>query len=869
MSKTPPQPPKSIGPYEIISPLGLGGMGQVYRAHDSRLNRDVALKLLPPEYSSDPVRKHRFEQEARAVAALNHPGILSIYDVGDGWMVTELIEGETLRKAELTILQAIDVGAQIAEALAAAHEAGITHRDLKPENILLTPDGRTKILDFGLAKISDPQETAPRKPEDVRTVTNPGIPLGTPGYMSPEQVRGQPVDHRADIFSLGVILYELLSGKPAFEGPSAVEVMHAIVAEDPAELPDSIPDGLRRIVKRCLEKKPAMRFQDARDLAFALRSFGSLTASAKAAAAPPRRTLAWPLAAAAGVIAMAALVFALSRSSETLDTSNYKFQPFAFTQDQEYGGAWSPDGGSIAFVQQSPDGTHLMVQSLDAPGPTQLATAANPQPVWGPDGSRIYFLSRGGVAAVSAAGGQPERILPNATAFHISRDGKSLAVWRGTRSEDQGVHYSVWISSPPGADPVEYKPAPFAVRTPFTPVYLQFSPDGKQLFLSMYTDNGAETWLLPFPAGSGQPRRIFQKVPWNRPVAVSWMADSRRIVLAGNPAPATSEQLWLADTQSESMTRIMTWPEGGQTTPSVSPDGKRLLFAHVRRDRDIVELPLDGAPPRTLLSTNLAEFSPSWSPSGTEYAYVTRQNGSEELWVRSAQGNLARPVVTAKDFPTLEALLSPVFSPDGTRIAYTALLAGGGRRRSLAISPSTGGTPTVIADGYAPSWSPDRGSIAFLWIKPDGSIPVAVTRVGSGQQPREVIPPSFGVGAPEWSPSGEWIAVSDSRGVELVSPDGATHRMLPNLNSPALAWSRDSKTIYGLAYTSEPPALMALDLRTEAVRKIAEYKLGFQPLLETTYTGSIRLSLSPDGKSLATGTASNQADLWILDGFAK
>jgi len=894
-----PTPPQKVGPYEIIGPLGSGGMGQVFRARDPRLNREVAVKMLPPEYSADPMRKQRFEQEARAIAALNHPGIVSIYDVGDGWMVTELVEGETLRaalqKGELTLLQIVDVGAQIAEALAAAHETGISHRDLKPENVLLTPDGRTKILDFGLAKIVTPA-SAHQNPQNRSTLTNPGVPTGTPGYMSPEQVRGQESDYRSDIFSLGLMLYELLAGKPAFQAESAVEVMHAIVAAEPAELPDSVPDGLRRIIKRCIEKKPAQRFQSARDLAFALRSFAGLTASAKSApsasgqpAPTARRHWLWPVISAESIAAAIVFAFLWLRQAPPTDVSSYQFHPFAFTENREFSGVWSPDGQSIAFVEQSsregPQAAHLMVQSLDAPVPTELAaTSAQPQPVWSSDGNRIFFLAFGGgpgtgVFAVSRAGGKPELVVNNASAFHVSRDGKILALWRRTENEGR-QRFSVWVSSPPGAEPVEYKDGP-SVRTPFTPVYLRFSPDDKSLYLSMYTDAGAELWLLPFPAGSGRPRRIFEKVPWNRPAAASWMPDSQHLVLAGNPAPITGATLWLADTREDtrngSLTRLLAGPDGGQTTPSVSPDGKRLLFTKIAVDRDIVELPLDGSAPRTLLATSLPEFAPTWSPQGDQFAYVTRRNGSDELWVRSTQGNWDRPVVTAKEFPTLEALLSPVFSPDGSRIAYTALLAGSGRRRSLAISPAGGGTPTIVADGYAPSWSPDGSQIAFLWIKPDGSIPVATVSVGSDRTPHEVIPSIPGLNGPEWSPSGQWIAVSTFMGVTLVSPegragkDGNDRRTLPMLNAPALAWSKDSKTIYGLAYNSDPPALKALDVATGAVRTLAEYHIGFQPLqlTENSYTGSIRISLAPDGKSVAVGTATSQADLWILDGALK
>ncbi len=867
------QTPETVGPYQIIAPIGAGGMGRVFRARDPRLNRDVAVKLLPPEFSADPSRRARFEQEARAVAALNHPGIVSVYDVGDGWMVTELVDGEDLRHAELNTRQVIDIGAQIADALAAAHEAGITHRDLKPENILLTREGRTKILDFGLAKVED-SVVSSAGPEERRTITNPGTPTGTPGYMAPEQVRGQPSDVRADMFSLGVVLYELLAHKPAFEGDSAVEVMHAIVHDDPAELPETVPDGLRRIVRRCLEKKPSQRFQSARDLAFALRSLSGAIVSAQTSAAARRHNVLWPVLSGAALLAAAVLAYIALNRPAPADFSNYSFKPFAFTQDQEHSGVWSPDGQSIAFLQQSAQGTRLMVKSLDSPEPTQLAAPVSNSPAqlaWSPDGSRVYYLGLGpggSVNAVSRAGGQPERIIGGATAFHLSRDGQTLAIWRTSPTAgEEGARRSVWISSPPGAEPYEYLPAPFAVRTPFTPVHLRFSPDGKLLFLSIITDEGAETWLLPFPAGTGQPRRIFAKTPWNRPVAASWMPDSRHIVLAGNPAPAVGEQLWLADVVDETLTRILAWPEGGQATPSVSPDGSRILFSHVARDRDIVELPIDGSPPRNLLATSLAEMGPTWSPSGDQFAYVTRRTGTEELWLRSTVGNFDRPIVTERDFPTLEAIIGPEFSPDGQRIVYTALLAGGGRRRSLAISPVGGGTPTIVSDGYAATFSPDGASIAFLWLKQDGTIPVATLHLGSDQPPTEILP-QRGEQAPEWSPSGEWIAAPRGFDIELVAPASGAVRVLARVPASAIAWSRDSSTIYAFAYQGpQPPSLSAVDVRTGNVRKIADYNFTVQPLLENTYTGGIRLSLSPDGKSLATATATNQADIWILDGF--
>jgi eukaryotic-like serine/threonine-protein kinase len=875
------QIPQQIGPYEVLGPLGAGGMGEVYRAHDPRLNRDVAVKILPAEVSRDPQRRQRFEQEARAVAALNHPGIISVYDVGDGWLVTELVEGENLRQSGYTPRQVTDIGAQIADALAAAHEAGIAHRDLKPENVILTADGRTKLLDFGLAKVDPPrapnatpnakspsaQSNDPR-PENITTVTNPGSPMGTPGYMSPEQVRGHASDGRSDIFSLGVMLYELLAGHAAFRAESAVEVMHAIVHQDPAPLPETVPAGLRTIVERCLEKKPSQRFQSARDLAFALRAFSNGVATPSPNVGKASNTW-WPWAVAALALASAAY-FAFQRPP-TSPLADYRFHPFAFTRADEHSGVWSPDGESIAYIEQSTDGARLMVQSLDGTSPTELVAQVSGQPgqlSWSADSKRVYFLGvgprLGGVSSVGREGGVAERVLPNANFFNLSPDGNTLAVWRAAPVGRGASRYSVWLSSPPGADPVEYEPAPFAVPTPFTPVYLRFSPSGRLLYLSMYTDQGAQTWLLPLPTGT--PRRIFADIPWNRPVAASWMPDSRHMVISGNAAPAVNEQLWLADVEQETLTRLLAVPDVGQAIPAVSPDGKRVLFSQVLRDRDITELPLDGTSPRTLLSTALPEFGPSWSVKGDQFAFITQRNGTDELWVRSPEGNWERPVVTAKDFPTLQSLMSPAFSPDGTKIAYTALLAAEVRRRSLAISPVGGGTPSVVADGYAPTWSPSGSAIAFLWIRTDGSIPVATLRLGSSDAPLVISPPGA-LGAPEWSPKGDWIAVPTGRGIELISPDGRARRLIEGMSGGAIVWSKDGSTLYGVTTQALQPTLSSFDLATGKVREIAHYDLSFQPLLENTYTGSIRLTLSPNGESVVSATSTDEADLWILEGL--
>ena len=281
-----------LGPYEILAPLGAGGMGEVYRARDSRLGRDVALKILPAEVGNDASRRQRFELEARAVAALSHPNIVAVHDVGTEngifYIVSELVDGESLRSVKFSLRKTLDIAVQIATGLAAAHSAGIIHRDLKPDNILLTRDGRIKILDFGLAKLSPTQAPSAAGAETLTINTGPGMVMGTVGYMSPEQVRGLDVDNRSDIFSFGVILHELLTGKRAFHRETSAETMTATLKQDPPELPETVPSAVRQVVGHCLEKEPTNRFQSARDLSFALAAMSQGGSHSGAAPALPK-----------------------------------------------------------------------------------------------------------------------------------------------------------------------------------------------------------------------------------------------------------------------------------------------------------------------------------------------------------------------------------------------------------------------------------------------------------------------------------------------------------------------------------------------------------------------------------------------------
>jgi serine/threonine protein kinase len=417
-----------LGPYEILAAWRRGN-GRSVSSRDTRLGRDVAVKILPPDFRTDPERLTRFAQEARAATALNHPNILAVHDIGEHngqpYIVAELLDGETLRaelagrsERRLTTRKAIDIR-QLARGLAAAHDRGIVHRDLKPENIFVTPTDASKILDFGLATLAQPERahTATGGLE-----TTPGLVMGTVGYMAPEQVRGQPVDHRADIFAFGATMYEMLAGRRAFEGQSAADTMSAILTSQPTSLPSIDPlvgASLARIVDRCLEKSPSARFQSAHDLGFALEGV-STSSDAKSVAAPARRRVpagSWALATAATLALIATARWGMSLANRPREA----MQPVRY-QVQSPGGATSMTS-SANSIALSPDGRQLVFAGADSAGAPMLwlqpldALTARPipgtegarLPFWSPDSRHIAFFGVGTLRRVAAAGGLLKR----------------------------------------------------------------------------------------------------------------------------------------------------------------------------------------------------------------------------------------------------------------------------------------------------------------------------------------------------------------------------------------------------------------------------------------------------------------------------
>ena len=440
-----------IGPYVIESPLGAGGMGEVYRARDTRLRREVALKVLPADVSSDPTRRARFEQEALAAAALNHPNILGVHDVGTDngvmYMATELVNGETLasiiERGPVAIRTLLDIAVQIADGMACAHAAQIVHRDLKPANVMVATDGRVKILDFGLAK----QTRRPVVAGDETVMvdhTEPGMIVGTVSYMSPEQARGKPADYRSDQFSFGLVLYEMATGKKAFDRAESVQTMSAIIAEEPPPIDSRLPAPMRWAIDRCLAKEPSGRYESSRDLFRDLRSLrdhlsevsSQVGPIAAPAAAAPRSQRIWalPLAFVSG-IAITVGAMALRSGPAVPDQSAYRFSPFSFEPGGQYWAVWSPDGKAIAYSvgQAATNDNQVFIRYLDAPTAVQLTHgSASAYPVaWSPDSTRVLLMTGGEQPAlwsVATVGGEPEPFMTLPKDLGNSRVPTSVAI---------------------------------------------------------------------------------------------------------------------------------------------------------------------------------------------------------------------------------------------------------------------------------------------------------------------------------------------------------------------------------------------------------------------------------------------------------
>ena len=869
-----------FGPYTITAILGTGGMGEVYRATDTRLHREVALKVLTGADPEDARRQQRFLQEARAASALNHPNILSVYDIGDvngtQFIVSELIEGESLRaliqKGAMPLRRYLDLAIQVASGLTAAHEAGIVHRDLKPENIMVTRDNRVKLLDFGLAKVEVPVTGSPEDQTRSHLLTHPGAILGTVAYMSPEQAKGAPVDFRSDQFSFGLILYEMATGKQAFHKNTPVQTLSAIITEDPpsiTSLNSKFPAPIRWMIERCLGKDPRDRYGATIDLYHELRDYREHISEASfssetAASAAIRRKRPWLIVAAILVALIAGFLAAAALIPRNLSHAKaYRFTPLAVNPEAENFATWSPDGKSVAYIVEVDGVQQLFVRSLDAPAAEQLTHANHDvlEPYWSADGSRIYYTSKDerqahALLAISIAGGSPELIFHGAAGGDVSPDGKAMMFAR----ENQQQRFSLWISSPPGSEPKQYTKGPFKDAA-FDSIGVIFSPDGTRVLLyTRHLKEKLEYWIVSFP--DGEPEKIdFLEGVFS--YGMSWLDHGRLVLSTGGPGGL---HLKLVDLEKKTVTPL-TNSVVEEWAPDVSPDGKRILFASVVQQYDLIEVPLDGSPVRNLSSTPVNEKAPAWSPQGTQFAYVSDITGADVIWVKNPVEKLQRPLVTSKDFADgeTESFSRPFFSPDGKRIVYHR-----NKKTGIAdiwISSVSGGSPVRLyaenKSQFTPSWSPDGNWIAYLQL--DGNKwTLRKARVGSSEAP-ELLKDDVIYLQPQWSPDSEWLTVLNKDGVSLISADGKISREISETPWLTGGWSQDGKMLYSIRQ-SETRRLLVVETNAETGEERLIADVGVSPILLTdaVFAG---FTLSPDGKSFATSILKSSSDLWILEDF--
>jgi hypothetical protein len=852
-----------LGPYEVLATLGAGGMGEVYRALDPRLGREVAIKVLPDDVASDPDRLRRFEREARAVAALSHPNIVAVYDVGSHegvpYVVSELLDGETLRArlaSPLPLRKVIELAASVATGLAAAHERLIVHRDLKPENLFVTRDGRAKILDFGLAKLLEtPDVGASGATKTAAHATEAGTVLGTVGYMSPEQVRGREIDHRSDIFSFGLVLYEMLAGRRAFQGETAAETMTAILREDPPALQDlkpELPPALVRIVSRCLEKRPEDRFQSARDLAFALETVTGTQRQVLAVRGPSGRTLR-VAGVVAGVLAAAAAGWH-ARGIALPQAPELSFTQLTMRAGPVWNAVFAPDGQTIllsAAWDGQPTGTFST--RIDSRGDSRSLGLRDSVVMDVSSRGEVAVLVRseltgwgvhqGTLSRMALAGGDPREILDDVQDASFSPDGATLAV-------THWVEGRIRLEYPIGK--VLYAPPP-----PVRLAHMQLSPDGERMAFFEHPVAGEDRGSLVVVDRGGA--RTVLAADLTTSVDLAWMPSGREILFTGARGSPTPREIRAVTLDGRE--RVVHRPPGVFRVMDIARDGR-------------------------LIGTG----------GHSAVSIVARVRGAAE-----------ERDVTSRDFTFLTDL-----SPDGQVLVGTDEGESGGPNHSVRLWRTDGTESTVLGDGDAQSLTPDGRFVLThllhttpeqLVLLPTGAGDTRLVPGGGIQHyvaarclpdGRRIVFEGSGAGLPH----GLYIQALDEPQGRPISPEGAT---LPPLGNPGsgdgrhvvgldpegvptlyaldggpprpvpgllpgdlpIGWTSDNRHLYFVQVEDDFASVQLVDLAGGEVRPFKVLASRKPPSM----VGRFRVLVAPDGQSYAYSSLKITESLMVVEGL--
>ncbi len=850
-------PGSHLGPYEVSSLLGAGGMGEVYRARDTKLGRDVALKVLPAEVSSDPERRRRFEAEARSASALNHPNIVTVYDIGSSdstiYVAMEMVEGKTLRELILTeplpARKLLEIGVQIAEGLAKAHAAGIVHRDLKPENLMISRDGYVKILDFGLAKLVEPlsgSEDLSALPTMVAPATQPGTILGTVGYMSPEQASGGSVDFRSDQFAFGSILYEMATGRRAFQRKTGAETLAAIIREEPepvGQLNPNAPAPVRWIVERCLAKDPEERYASTKDLARDLRSvrdhLSETSGSGAAVALAPLRSrrTAWLLPAALALIAGAALGIVLGRSTaKAKPDSSVSLQRLTFQRGAIFSARFAPDGQTIVYGaswegrpvelfsarSDSLESRSLGLRAADIfsiSSAGEMAISIGRRHVVG-------FESIGTLARVALGGGTPREVLENVQDADWAPDGSKLAVARLV-GETRRLEYPV--------GKVIYQSAGWVS-------HVRFSPDGKLLAFLDHPQRGDDIGIVKVVETDGKPHLT-------GPSATSglWSVRGDEVWSTANRLQATS---------LSGKTRVIWAFPGDGSIQDIARDGRALFIRETRRRETAGLAPgetaernlswLDWSNPRDISSdgSTLLFDEESSSPTGRYLIYLRKTDGSPAVMIGRGR--------------------SFGLSPDGRwAVAVTELASS-----QLVLFPTGPGeakplSPANVNCQWA-TWFPDGRRLLVSGSEPGHGSRLYVRDVPNGQ-PRAITPEGVTTFRHSVSPDGKWIPAMGPDGLALYPVEPGQPRPIPGIapEEQAVRWSADGRSLYLLRPGETSARVSLLDVATGQ-------RTLWKELRPPDPAGVLAVGpivITPDGRSYVYSYRRSLEDLYLVKGL--